>query len=419
MNVPASALAEPSARVGTRFISLYTLAFLGLWAAFFAPIQVLLAQQMELLAPGNKEAALGWVTGAGALVAMLANPLFGAWSDRTTSRFGRRRPWILAGCLGGALALWLLGRQQSVFAVAVYWCAAQLALNAMMAALVAELPDQVPLQQRATCGAWIGISQPLGVVIGTLLVTSLVAGIALGYAAVALALLVCVLPFVWLVGNRRLRPEDVPRLQLRAVLREFWIDPRQHPDFAWAWTMRFLIQLGSALGTLFLLYFLRDAVGFERLFPGRSAEDGLMLMVLVYTVFVVIGALLSGTLSDRSGRRRRNVLFSAGLMALAAVLLALWPTWSMALVGAAVLGLGYGGYVAVEQALMTQVLPAAGARGKDLGILNIANSAPQVLGPAVAALLVTRLGGYPALYLATAAVTAGGALLVFRIRSVE
>ena len=64
--------------------------------------------------------------------------------------------------------------------------------------------------------------------------------------------------------------------------------------------MRFLIQLGSALGTLFLLYFLRDAVGFERLFPGRSAEDGLMLMVLVYTVFVVIGALLSGTLSDRA-----------------------------------------------------------------------------------------------------------------------
>ena len=118
MNAPASALAEPSARVGTRFISLYTLAFLGLWAAFFAPIQVLLAQQMELLAPGNKEAALGWVTGAGALVAMLANPLFGAWSDRTTSRFGRRRPWILAGCLGGALALWLhtdsFGNRRSV-----------------------------------------------------------------------------------------------------------------------------------------------------------------------------------------------------------------------------------------------------------------------------------------------------------------
>ena len=110
----AAALAEPTRRVGKRFISLYTLAFLGLWAAFFAPIQVLLAQQMELLAPGNKEAALGWVTGAGALVALFANPLFGAWSDRTTSALGRRRPWTLAGAAVGALALWMLGQQHSV-----------------------------------------------------------------------------------------------------------------------------------------------------------------------------------------------------------------------------------------------------------------------------------------------------------------
>ena len=84
----------------------------------------------------------------------------------------------------------------------------------------------------------------------------------------------------------------------------------------------------------------------------------------------------------------------------------------MVLAGAALLGLGFGGYIAVEQALVSQVLPSATARGKDLGILNIANSAPQVLGPALAALLVTRLGGYPALYLATAAVTIGGSLVL-------
>ena len=249
----AATLAEPTARVGKRFIGVYTLAFLGLWAAFFAPIQVLLAQQMELLAPGNKEAALGWVTGAGALVAMVANPLFGAWSDRTTSRLGRRRPWILAGAVVGALALWLLGRQHSVVAVALWWCVAQMALNAMLAALNAELPDQVPVSQRAVCGGWIGISQPLGVVLAVLLVTGLVGGIGGGYAVVAVLLLACTLPFVLTVGNAVLARGDLPAWKPGAFLGELWILPRAHPDFAWAWAMRFLIQLGSALGTLFLL----------------------------------------------------------------------------------------------------------------------------------------------------------------------
>lgn len=414
----ADALAEPTAAVGTRFVGSYALAFLGLWLAFFAPIQVLLAQQMEALAPGNKEAALGWVTGAGALVALLANPLCGAWSDRTTARWGRRHPWTLGGALLGALALWLLGRQQDVAGVLLCWCVAQAALNALLAALMAELPDQVPVAQRATCSAWTGITQPLGVVVGTLLVTAVVTGIAAGYAALALVLLACVAPFLLLVRGAPLAPAQRPRWQWRDFLRGFWISPRQHPDFARAWCMRCLVQLGSALGTLYLLYFLRDAIGFERLFPGRRAEDGLIALVLVYTVGVVVGAFASGALSDRSGKRRRNVLVGAALMALAAALLGLFPRWPVALAGAALLGLGYGVYVAVEQALVSQLLPAAAARGKDLGVLNIANSAPQVLAPALAALLVTRLGGYPALYLLTALVTLAGGLLVLRVRGV-
>ncbi|MBV2209447.1 MAG: MFS transporter [Thermomonas sp.] len=413
------ALSEPQQRVGRRFVASYSLAFLGLWMAFFAPIQVLLAQQMEQIAPLHKEAALGWVTGAGALVALLANPLCGAWSDRTTLHWGRRKPWSLFGMALGALALVLLGKQTTLVGVILWWCVAQFALNALLAALMAELPDQVPVAQRASCSAWTGITQPLGVVVGTLLVTACVVGISPGYAAVALALLVCVLPFLLLVGNTHLQPSQLAPWRWRAFLQGFWVPPQQHPDFLRAWCMRFLVQLGSALGTLYLLYFLRDAIGYERLFPGKTSEDGLIILVVVYTAGVVVGALLSGYWSDRSGRRKRNIVLGSAMMALAALLLGLWPDWTVAMLAATLLGLGYGIYVAVEQALMSQLLPAASARGKDLGVLNIANSAPQVLGPAVAAVLVTRLGGYPALYVVTALVTLFGGLLALRVRSVS
>lgn len=416
---PALALVEPQAPVGKGFMALLALSNLGLWMALFAPIQVLLAQQMEIIAPAGKEAALGWVTGIGALVAMLANPLFGALSDRTTSRFGRRQPWNLAGALVGAIALVMLGRQSTLAGVTLWWCVVQLALNALLSALTAEVPDQVPVPQRALCSAWFGVTQPLGVVAGTLIVTAAVSGIASGYAAVAGSLMLCALPFLLWTRNTPLPREDRPPWQWRAFLAGFWISPRQHPDFAWAWLTRFLINLGNALATLYLLYFLRDQVRYGTLFPGETAEDGLLILVGVYTAGVLVSAFAAGMLSDRSGRRKVHVIAASGVMAVASGLLALWPTWPVAVAAGALMGLGYGIYVAVDQALITQVLPAAADRGKDLGVINIANSAPQVLAPAIAAVLVTQLGGYTALFLFATVVTLLSGGLVGKIRGVR
>jgi MFS family permease len=111
-------------------------------------------------------------------------------------------------------------------------------------------------------------------------------------------------------------------------------------------------------------------------------------------------------------------VYSGVVMAVAALMLAAWPVWPVAMVAAAVLGAGYGVYVAVDAALITQVLPRAANRAKDLGVINIANSAPQVLGPALSAPIVVHLGGYPVLYAVTALVTLAGSVLVWQIRSV-
>ncbi|SBT45479.1 MFS transporter [Micromonospora auratinigra] len=412
-----AALAEPTVPVRRSWIALIFAANLGVWMAFFTPIQVLLPQQIERIAPGDKEAMLAVVTGLGALAAVLANPLAGALSDRTSPRLakrhlGRRHVWTASGAVIGALALVLLARQDTIAGVALGWVAAQVCFNAMLASLTAAIPDRVPVAQRGGVSGWVGIPQALGLVVGAVLVTAVVTGNAAGYAAIALAVLLLSLPFALLTQDDPLPREHRPTLRLRDLLGSMWISPRRHPDFAWAWFTRFLVQLGNALGTLYLLYFLTDGVRVA------DPEGGLLVLILLYTLGMVLTAVLAGRLSDRSGRRKVYVIVSGLIMAVAALLLAVAPVWPMAVVAALLLGAGYGVYLAVDAALITQVLPTATDRAKDLGVINIANSAPQVLGPALSAPIVVHLGGYPTLYAATAVVTVVGSALVLKIRSV-
>jgi MFS family permease len=415
--LPGAVGPVPATRVRSAFIGTLALANLAVWMGFFTPIQLLLPQQLEDIAgDGGKVGALGLVTGVGAAVAVVVTPLAGALSDRTTSRFGRRLPWLVGGALLGAVALTVLSRQSTVAGVLIGWCVAQAGLNAAYAGLTAEVPDHVPVAQRGTVSGWFGLPQAVGVVVGVALVTSFTTSASTGYLLIAVAVALLVLPFAFVTRDAPLARADRPQW---SVGNGWWIDPRQHPDFGWAWLTRFLISLGNALGTLYLLYFLRDEVHYEQLFPGRTAEDGVLILILIYAAGAVATAVGGGIWSDRTGRRKPLVIVSSLIMAAGAVLLAAWPTWTAALIAAALLGIGYGVYMAVDTALVTEVLPAAGDRGKDLGIVNIANAAPQVLAPALAAPVVAGLGGYSVLYGLTALVTLAGAVLVLPISSVR
>ncbi|MFE5295829.1 MFS transporter [Streptomyces sp. NPDC056632] len=412
---PAAAgavLAEPTAPVRAGWTARLSLATLAVFMAFMTPIQILLPLQLEQIDPDDKNAALSLVTGLGALVAVLANPIAGAWSDRTTSRFGRRRPWILGGALAGAAGLAFTASQHTVAGVAVGWCLAQAGLNAMLAGVTTPIADRVPLTQRAQVSGWTGLMQSLGLVLGALITTALVTGVRSGYAVLALLTVALALPFVLRHGEPALPRALRPAFAVRSFARSFWVSPRKHPDFGWAWLTRFLINLGNALGTLYLFYFLADAV--HHADPGT----GVLILTVVYTACAALTAIPVGVLSDRVGRRKTFVVLCSLIMTAAALLLALLHTWPSALAAAAVLGAGYGIYLAVDQALVTQVLPEAADRAKDLGVINIANSGPQVLAPALASPVIAHAGGYTGLYLTAALATLAGGLLVGRIRGV-
>jgi MFS family permease len=390
---------------------------------------VLLAQQAESLDAANKEQVLALVTGLGALVSVVCNPLAGAFSDRTTLRVGRRLPWLVGGALGGAASLGVLSVAPSVAVMVLGWCGVQAALNAMLAAVTAMIPDQVPSSRRGRIGGIVAVAQTVGVVAGTGIAAA-TGSIAAGYLSIAAFLLVLAIPFSLSSHDLALPPEARPAFDLHSFVASFWISPRLHPDFAWAWITRFLVNLGNALGLLYLLYFLQDVVGYS----SDEAEDRVFLLTAVYAVTLLGTAVGFGIWSDRLGKRKVFVIWSGLVSGSAAVLLGVGQSWPAAVVAAVVMGCAYGIYTSVDFALITEVLPTAVDRGKDLGVINIANALPQVFAPVLAGVLLWLVesaggvvesdghgfsAGYFALYLLAFLSSVLGSLFVTRIRGVS
>ncbi|WP_241488078.1 MFS transporter [Leucobacter japonicus] len=415
-SVEVEAVTTPSRRVSAPWIAAFSVAWLGVWMAQLAPMQLLLPTQVERLVRADgwvgSVVAFGTVSGISAVCAIIAYPLAGALSDRTTSRWGRRRPWVAGGALLFGCSLVALGLQESFWGVAVCWSLAISGFCALTAALTAMIADQVPVSQRGLVSGFVSAPQGVGVVLGLLLVTVVLTGISAGYIGLAVALCVLVLPALRLPDPPLDRRHRAPWSAV-AVARGFWISPRRFPDFGWTLLSRILVNTGNALGTGLLLYFLM--FGLHR----AHADDDLLVLSLMYTAMTVVASLVCGRLSDRLGRRKVFVAVSAGLQAVGGLLLAVWPGYSLALVAAVLLGLGYGCFLAVDQALATQVLPDAATRGKDLGIMNIANAVPQALAPLLGAIVVSATGGFLALFLVSGVCSLLGAWSVHYVRSVR
>ena len=257
----------------------------------------------------------------------------------------------------------------------LFWCLVQLGANAAYAAITAAVPDRVPVLQRGGVGGLAAMGQTVGILIGAVFGAVVSGNFMVGYALCAAALLVSVVPYLFHRNDPPLPQGAGRRSGWASFLRGFWISPARHPDFAWAWLTRFLVNVCNQMTIVYLLFFLRDVLKHE------DPALGVLTLTGIYAVMVMITAVMAGPWSDRLGRRKPFVIGSSAIIAVAGLTMAFFPVWTGALVGAGILGVGFGAYLAVDFALLTQVLPQAADRGKDMGIINVANSLPQVFAP--------------------------------------
>jgi len=415
---PRAAHAQiPAARVGWGFVTLLALAYAGTWLALLTPVLVTVALRVRELAPDTAAASLSLVFGIGACFALVGNPVFGRLSDRTVSRFGMRRPWMLGGMLAGSGALLLIALAPNVGVVLIGWCLAQLAFNAVLATVVAVLPDHVPPEQRGTVAGVLGMCMPVGQVGGTFLVQTVAGSTLMMFMAPAVIGSVAVLLLVLRLPDRRLQPGEVEPFDPREWVRSLYIDPRRHPDFAWTWLSRFLFVTGTAFLSTYQPFFLIDKLGHS----AASVPGLIFTSTLVQATMIVVASPVSGRLSDALSRRKPFVVGAAAAYATGLWLIAASDTFTTFLVGVAVTGVGQGVYFAVDLALVTQLLPNRQRdAAKDLGLFNIANALPQSVAPAIAPAILALSGGdYVWLFIVAGGIAFLGSIAILPLRTVR
>ena len=229
--------------------------------------------------------------------------------------------------------------------------------------------------------------------------------------------MVLVLVFAFMLPEPVLRENRLP-FNLRELVLTFWRNPVKFPDFGLSWGGRFTIILASFMFTTFRVLYMENHLGLD----AGSATLAVATGVTIYTVTSMVASLLAGWLSDLLGRRKILVAASILIFGLATYLLLHADTVTAFYVVEAIMGLAYGTYIAVDLALVLEVLPDREQAGKDMGVFNIANALPQSLAPAFGGFLLANLGGgtdFTALLVAALVAAVIGAVLTMFIRGVK
>lgn len=391
-------------RVGARWMTLFTIAWLAIWTVQLTPVQLLLPLQLD--SPEGDwirgVVSSGLVLGIGGLAGIVAGPLSGALSDRARVGRHRRRPWALGGAWLTAVCLVLTGTAQGPWAVGLGWVGVSVGVAVASAAFTALIADQLPGTQRGAASAAVGSSQAVGIVLGVGLVVLLGLGVLAGYL-----LLAAIIAVAGSVGALLLPdPPATAALRPSADARRRWTSLRDR-DFAWMLAGRLVTNVGNALGTALFLFFLLHGLGQ----PSAAAQENLLLLIVVYTVFVVVASVVTGIVSDRTGNRRSLAVAATIVQAASGVAIVLVPTFEMTMVAAALMGLGYGAFSTVGLAFAADLLPDEQDHARDLGIVNVTAALGQLIGPVLGAGLVALVGGFWLVFAAAAVFSLVGGLL--------
>ncbi len=336
---------------------------------------------------------------AGAAAASGSSILFGWLSDRSVARGGGRRGWVKGGLIALGVSFAGVAAASTPFAVVAAIVFFQIAVNAVLGPMFAIMADEVPGSQMGVAGGLIALGVPLASAVAALIAHGGIAVESAQLAIVFAAIVLCIMPLLFVPAKAAPVSDSVET-------------PLLGRDLAMAWTSRLLMQVAGNVLFLYLVYY------FESIDPAESNIKTIgrlgQLMTVAYLIPLPV-AVLIGRWSDRTGRRK-PFLLGTGLIAVAGLIgLALAESWNAAALAFGLYALGSASFLSLHSGFAMQLLPDPAHRGRDLGVLNLTNTLPALIGPLLTWLLATPRD-FDAVMLTLAGLTLAGSVLILGVR---
>ncbi|MEO7466788.1 MAG: MFS transporter [Sphingobium limneticum] len=411
---PSPETTRPAVSLG--FVAIYVLAQFGIWVALLTPVVMTLALRVgEIASEAEKGRWLGIILAIGGFVALVATPICGALSDRTRSRVGRRRPWLLGGLVVAGAGLLLLGLAPNLLLLGVGWIICQAGFNAIQAGCLPILPDVIPVRWQGRVAGMLGMTSTMGTFAGSWITQYTQGSPLLMFLAPFAITIISITILCLILPDRPADGGDDRRLGPIAMLRAIGA-PFRDWDFSWAFGSRFLIMMAWSFLLTYQLFFLTDQLSL----PKADATQVMVKSMAIIATATIAISLVGGFITDWTGRRKPLVFLAAALEGAGFLTIALAPSVSQFLVGVAMAGIGKGLYFAVDLALLAAILPRPEDSAKDMGVFQIANSLPQSLAPAIAPVILVignaHGNGYAAIYIVGCLFAVLGAITICPVR---
>lgn len=409
-------LVHPGEKVGAGFLIVFGLVNFGLYLTVMMPALFSLPYKVQLLAPDNKALVLGLVAAIGAVVSLIAGPMAGVLSDRTRTRWGRRRPWLIGGIIVVLVGSTVVALAPSVPVLILGWIVVCIGGSGPAAAITPVVAEQVPEAQRGSVGAIVGVATQLAGVLGYTIGGLLTWNIVVLFVAPIIVFAILAVVYMLVVPDPLV---PLPHTTIRQTFRLMVFNPRKHRDFSLVWLGKFLMQMALAFLTTYQLYFLADRLGF-------TAEEAGQKLALVGGIGILVTmtfAIVSGTLSDKL-KRRKAFIFTASILSATGLTLMAFTDGFGLFFAAVLFILGAAGtFGAVDVAMASDLVPDREQAGRWMTIYNLAATLPGALAPLLGAglLLIGSPTGtnYTALFLVGAVITLGTGVVTAFVKGVR